>query len=347
MAHEREKPVKQPAIRFGVIGVNHNHIGSIIAGLLAAGAEFASFHAPEPELAGPFAARYTDAQVATSAQEVLEDPAIQLIVTSGILCDRAGVGMAAMRHGKDFLTDKPGFTTLEQLANVRQVQRQTNRIYCTVFGRLSNPSILRAGELIRAGAIGQVVHVMGMGPHRAGLANRPDWFFQRAKYGGIITDIGSHQCDQFLFYTGAKTADVVAAQVANYKWPQHPELEEIGEVMLRSDSASGFFQVNWYTPDGLAAHGDIRDLIIGTDGYIEIRRNIDIAGLPGSNHLLLVDHEGVRRIGCGDVELTFYRDLLSDIRNRTETAVTQAHCFAASEIFLRAQAQAVRLGNLR
>ena len=338
---------QSPSIRFSIIGINHNHINSIIAGLSAAGAEFVSFHAPEPELAAPFAAQHPDVQAAASAQEILEDESIQLILTSGILCDRAGVGIAAMRHGKDFLTDKPGFTTLEQLVEARQAQQETGRIYCTVFGRVSNPSIVKAGELIRAGTIGQVVHVMGMGPHRANLASRPSWFFQRAKYGGIITDIGSHQCDQFLFYTGAKTADVVAAQVANHKWPQHPELEEIGEVMLRSESATGFFQVNWYTPDGLPAHGDIRDMIIGTDGYIEIRRNIDIAGRSGSNHLLLVDHEGMRRVDCSDVKLTFYHAFLNDVRNRTETAMTQAHCFAASDLFLRAQAKAIKLGNLR
>jgi len=254
-----------------------------------------------------------------------------------------------MRHGKDYMADKPGFTTLEQLEQARSVQAETGRIYSICFSeRFENAATVRAGELVAAGAIGRVVQTIGLGPHRTSLTTRPAWFFQRRFYGGILNDIASHQADQFLFFTGATEASVVAAQVGNYKHPQHPEFEDFGDVTLRGlapDGAevSGYIRVDWYTPDGLGSWGDGRLTVLGTEGYIEVRKNIDIAGRPGGNHLFLVDQRGTSYIDCAGVELPYGRLLLDDIANRTETAMPQAHCFLASELVLRAQAQAHHL----
>jgi predicted dehydrogenase len=255
--------------------------------------------------------------------------------------------VAAMQHGKDFMSDKPGFTTFDQLAEARRVQAQTGRIYSICYSeRFENRAVVKAGELIQAGAIGRVVHTLGLGPHRINLPSRPAWFFRREQYGGIITDIGSHQVDQFLFFTGSAQAEVVAAQVANYKYPEYPELEDFGEVILQGNGATGYIRVDWFTPDGLETWGDGRGVLLGTDGYIELRKYCDIAGRPGGEHLFLVDHAGTRYVDCRDVDLPYGRQLIDDILNRTETAMSQAHCFLASEVALQAQAQARRLGNL-
>jgi predicted dehydrogenase len=344
----------QPTIRFSVIGVNHNHIVGQANLLLRAGAELVDFFAPEPDLAAQFARTYPQARQAASASQILEDPRIQLIITAGIPSDRAPLGVAAMRHGKDFMSDKPGFTTLEQLAEARRVQAETGRIYSICFSeRFENAATVKAGELVAAGAIGRVLQTIGLGPHRANLAKRPGWFFERERYGGIITDIASHQVDQFLFFTGATQATVVAAQVANYHHPNHPGLEDFGDVLLRGDrgapgtEATGYIRVDWFTPDGLPTWGDTRLTLLGTGGYIEVRKNVDIAGRPGANHLFPVDRSGTQYIDCAGTELPYGRQLVSDILNRTETAMPQAHCFLASELALRAEAQAERLGYLR
>jgi predicted dehydrogenase len=334
-------------IRFAAIGLNHGHIYGQVNLLLQAGAELVSFYAREPALATPFAQSYPQARRAGSVEEILEDESLQLIASAAIPNERAGLGIAAMRHGKDYMSDKPGFTTLEQLAEVRRVQAETQRIYSVCFSeRLGNAATVRAGELVASGAIGRVVQTIGLGPHRTSLPSRPDWFFRRAQYGGIIDDIGSHQVDQFLFFTGSRAARVVAAQVANYKHPQYPELEDFGEALLEGDGGTGYLRVDWYTPDGLDTWGDGRLTILGTEGYIEIRKNCDIAGRPGGNHLFLVDRKGAHYVDCSQVELPYGRQLLADIVERTETAMPQAHCFLASELALLAQAQAERLGYL-
>jgi predicted dehydrogenase len=338
----------QPTVRFSVIGINHGHIYGQVNLMLRAGAEFVSFYAIEPDLAAQFGERFPQARMAGSAQEILEDESIQIVLSAGIPCERGPLGVAVMRHSKDYMSDKPGFTTLAQLEEARRVQAETGRIYSICYSeRLENQASVRAGELIMSGAIGQVVQTIGMGPHRTSLVTRAPWFFEREKYGGIIADIGSHQMDQFLYFTGSTQAEVVSAQVANYKHPQNPGFEDFGDAVVRSDKATGYVRVDWFTPDGLDTWGDGRLFVLGTEGYIEARKYTNLgSGKPGGNHLFWVDHQGVHYEDCSAVELPYGRQLIFDILNRTETAMSQAHCFLASELALRAEAQAARLGHL-
>jgi predicted dehydrogenase len=338
----------QPKIRFSVIGINHGHIYGQVNLMLRAGAELMAFYAPESDLAAQFGKTYPQARQLSSADEIYEDTTIQLIVTAAIPVERAGISMAAMQHGKDVMTDKPGLTTLEQLAEVRRVQNETKRIYSICFSeRLESPATVKAGELVHSGVIGQVVQTVGLGPHQINLPNRPDWFFQRDQYGGILCDIASHQVDQFLFFTGSTSGEVAASQVANYKHRQYPGLEDFGEMLLRGDKGTGYIRVDWYTPNGLGVWGDVRLTILGTEGYIELRKNIDICGQPGDQHLFLVDSNGMQYIDCQGMDLPYGRQLIEDVLNRTETAMPQQHCFLACELALKAEAQAQRLGNLR
>jgi predicted dehydrogenase len=206
--------------------------------------------------------------------------------------------------------------------------------------RFQNRATVRAGELVQSGAIGRPIQTIGLGPHRLNAPTRPPWFFQRSRYGGILTDIGSHQADQFLFFTGSTSAEVVAAQVANFAHPEYPELEDFGDMMLRGDAGRGYIRVDWFTPDGLGTWGDGRLTILGTDGFIELRKYIDLAGRPGGDHLFLVDKTQTHYMDCRSTALPFGRQLLDDIRHRTESAMSQGHAFLASELALQAQAMA-------
>jgi predicted dehydrogenase len=330
-----------PTIRFAAIGLNHGHIYGQCRLLLDAGATFVSFYAPEPELAAPFQEAFPQAKLAGSEREILEDESIQLIVSAGIPCDRAPLGIRTMQHGKDYMSDKPSFTSLRQLDEVKRVQAETKRIYSICFSeRFEVGAAVKAGELVQAGAIGKVVQTIGLGPHRINVPSRPAWFFEKAKYGGILTDIASHQADQFLFYTGSTKAEVVAAQVANVNHPQFPELEDFGDMVLRGDGGMGYVRVDWFTPDGLPVWGDGRLTILGTDGYIELRKYVDIGGRAGGDHLFLVDKAGIQYIDCKDVPRPYGAQLIADILNRTETAMPQAHTYLASELCLKAEAMA-------
>ena len=333
-----------PQIKFAVIGLNHGHINGQTEAVIRGGGELVSMFAKEQDLSAAFVKRFPQAKVARSEAEILEDKSIQLVVSASIPDDRAPLGVRVMKHGKDFMVDKPGITTLEQLAEVRKVQAETRRIYSIMYSeRLENRATVRAGELVRAGAIGQVIQTIGLGPHRMNIKTRPAWFFERPRYGGILCDIASHQADQFLFFTGSTQAQVLSSQVGNVHYPQYPGFEDFGDMTVRGDRGSGYIRVDWFTPDGLATWGDGRLTILGTDGFIEIRKNIDIGGRPGGSHLFLVDQKETKYIDCQKVDLPYGGQLVQDVLNRTETAMPQAHCFLATELVLKAQHQAQRV----
>ena len=338
------KPAGPARIRFSAIGLNHGHINGQVDSVIRGGGELVSFFAREPELAKAFGKRYPQATLARSEREILEDASLHLVVSASIPDERAALGLAVMRHGKDFMVDKPGLTTLEQLGEVRRVQKETGRIYSILYSeRLENRATVKAGELVKAGAIGRVIQTVGLGPHRMNPKTRPAWFFEKERYGGILCDIGSHQFDQFLHFTGSRQAEVVASQVGNLHHPQHPGLEDFGDVMLRGDSGTGYVRVDWFTPDGLSTWGDGRLTILGTDGFIEVRKNVDIGGRTGGNHLFLVDQKETRYVDCSGVELPYGRQLVDDVVNRTETALPQEHCFLAMQLALEAQMKAQRV----
>ena len=332
-------------LRFGVIGINHAHINSQVDATVKGGGELVSFFAKEADLRAAFSKRYPAAKVANDEREILEDNSLQLVVSAAIPVERAPLGIRVMQHGKDYMSDKPGITRMDQLSEVRRVQAATKRIYSIMYSeRFEVGAAVKAGELVKAGAIGKVIQTVGLGPHRIHPPDRPEWFWDTANYGGILTDIASHQFDQFLYFTGSTSAEVVASQVRNVNHPEHPKFEDFGDVMIRGNGGSGYVRVDWFTPAGLPVWGDGRLTILGTDGYIELRKYVDIGGsAAGGDHLFLVDGKGVSRIDCKNVEKPYGRQLIDDVLNRTETAMTQQHCFLATELAIRAQQQAKQL----
>jgi predicted dehydrogenase len=333
-----------PKIRFSVIGINHGHIYGMVDAVVRGGGELVAVYAKEPDLLAAFVKRYPSVKTAKEPKEILEDSGIQLIMSSGIPAERAPLGIEVMRHGKDYLVDKPGITTLEQLKKVRAVQKETNRFFTIMYSeRHENRATVKAGELVKAGAIGQVVQTIGMGPHRMNIKSRPAWFFDKKYYGGIITDIASHQFDQFLYFTGSTKASILASQVGNLHYPQYPQFEDFGDVMIKGDKGTGYIRVDWFTPDGLKTWGDGRLTILGTEGYIEIRKNIDIARNDQANHLYWVSQKETQYIDCRNEPLPFGERFVNDILNRTEIAMPQAHCLLAMELALLAQKKAKTL----
>jgi predicted dehydrogenase len=330
-------------IKFAAIGINHPHIYGQVDCLKDAGGQFVAFHAVEDDLAAEFSAKYPEAKRVGDPRAILEDAAIAVVLTSAIPADRAAISIAAMQHGKDVLTDKPGMTTFAQLDELKKVQKETGRIYGVLYSEhFEVRATVEAGNLIAQGAIGKVINTVGLGPHSLRLNNRPDWFFDRSRYGGILCDIASHQFEQFLFFSTAMDAEVVSATVANRAHPEKPGLQDMGDAHVRTADTSGYIRVDWFTPKGLPTWGDGRLTILGTEGYIELRKYIDIAGKPGTDHLFLVNHEGPRHIDCSNVERPFGRQFLDDVRNRTETAMPQERCFNAMKLALTAQQLAER-----
>jgi predicted dehydrogenase len=337
-----------PGFAFAAIGINHGHIYGQTEVMLAASCRLKSFFAPEDDLAAAYAKAFPQAGRVGDERAILEDPEILLVLGAGILAERAPMAVRAMRHGKDVMLDKPGATTLEQLGELRRTQAETGRILSILYSEhYTQRATIAAGELVREGAVGRVLQTIGLGPHRVGNYQRPDWFWSRERTGGILCDIGSHQVEQFLFFTGSDSAEVAASQIANFDHADRPEFEDFGDIVLRSDHATGYIRVDWFTADGMPTWGDGRLFILGTEGTIELRKYVDIAGRPGGDHLFLADRTGVRHIDCSNTKVTYGEELRDDVLNRRETAMRQAHCFLAMELALVAEAKATRIGGER
>lgn len=331
-------------LRIGIVGIDHRHIYGMAAEMEKAGAKLVCWWTEgAPATLDGFVKRFPDLPRMERLEQVVERDDIDLILISSIPADRAGQAIQAMHAGKDVMVDKPGCTDLEQLAAIKACVAETGRIWSIDFSeRFEVPAVTRAAELVAQGAIGRVIQTIGIGPHRLNLDTRPDWFYQRDRFGGILTDIASHQIDQFLFFTGSTDAQITLASTGNYGNPATPELQDFGQIALTSPQGEGYIRVDWFTPDALPNWGDGRLMLLGTEGTIELRKYVDVGGAEGTDHLFLVNATRCERIDCADAGLPYFARLATDIRDRTQTAMPQAHAFKVMELAITAQHMAER-----
>jgi predicted dehydrogenase len=331
--------MRDTGLHLGVLGIDHGHILGMLGNMLAEGCTCEQWWTDgQATTASTFAKVFPRIERVDDRRRILDDPSVDMVLISAVPADRAHLAVEAMLAGKDVMVDKPGCTTLEQLAEVRRVQAETGRIWSVNFSeRFEVRSVTAADELVRSGAIGRIVQTVNLAPHRQNLATRPEWYFRRERYGGILTDIGSHQIDQFLHFTGSTAVRIEHAAVENTTRPEHPEFQDFGEVTLRGDGGHGYVRVDWFTPDALPTWGDGRLVLLGTEGTIEVRKYTEVGQDHRVDNLYLVNGTENRYIDCSGFPLPYFARLVADVRTRTESALEQTHAFRTMEIALRAQ----------
>lgn len=335
-------------LKFAAVGLDHRHIYGMSEGMIAAGCQLAAYWTDgEPQPAAGFRKRHPDVPQVDELSRILDDETIKLVLIAAAPKDRARLSIAAMQHGKDVMLDKPGCLTDAELNDIEQCIAQTGRIWSINFSeRFEVPSTTLAEQLVADGRIGKVVHTLSVGPHRLNEQMRPDWFWNPAVYGGILGDIGTHQIDQFLHFTNAENATITRSTVGNYNTPQHPDFQDFGEMNLSADNAQGYVRLDWFTPDAAPNWGDGRLTLLGTDGFIEIRKYMDIGGQPGTDHVFLVNGKDCTRFDATEAGTPYFARLRDDIENRTETACPQRHTLRVMRLAMEAQRQAIKLGSL-
>ncbi|MEV7610045.1 Gfo/Idh/MocA family oxidoreductase [Microbacterium sp. NPDC089320] len=340
-------PLPEPVVApgefvFAAVGLAHGHIFGMVEQLIEAGGTLSLVFDDDPAMLADFVDRFPQARAAASEQEVLDDPEVRLVASASIANLRAPLGVRVLEAGKDFFADKPAITTMHDLAAARDAVERTGRKFAVYYGeRVHSEAAILAGQLIDQGAIGTVLQVASFGPHRIGTG-RPEWFYDPEQYGGIICDIGSHNFEQMLHYTGASTGEIVSSTVANYAHPDTPGLQDFGDAHVVLDNGTtGYVRVDWFTPAGLDVFGDGRTVLLGTDGYIELRKYTDITTDNGGGQVLLVNQDGQFRFDAtGRTGFPFFGQLIRDCLDRTEHAMTQEHAFAAAELSIIAQRDA-------
>ena len=328
--------------RIALVGADHNHLYEIIDRLVKAGATTVA-HTAEGQFVEHYSRWQADSQEMTY-DEILADDSIDLVITAAVPNRRASIALAAIAAGKHVISDKPGLTTMDQLDEIRAaVADRPGRPWTVLFTeRFENRAINEAVRLAQSGAVGPIVHVVGAGPHTMWASRRPDWFWEPEATGGILVDIGSHQVDQFMSITGARAADVsiVSSMVGNAASPDHPAMQDIGSMTLAGGTVVGDHRLDYLTAQGLGTWGDCRLTIVGTEGTIEARANIDVAGLDGAEHLIVVDGDGTRRVDISGVVVDWAEQALADLDDGGERLMTQQHAIDVTDVCLRAQAAA-------
>ncbi|NRB01864.1 MAG: Gfo/Idh/MocA family oxidoreductase [Rhodobacteraceae bacterium] len=333
-------------LKFAAIGLDHRHIYGMSQGMIDAGCELAGYWTDgDPQPKAGFVKRFPDAPP-LELDAILHDETIQLVLIAAAPADRASLSLKAMRHGKDVMLDKPGCLTLGELSEIEATIAETGRIWSVNFSeRFEVPAATLADKLLAEGRIGKLVHILSQGPHRLNADTRPDWFWKPELYGGILGDIGTHQIDQFLHYSRADTCDITRATVGNMASPARPGFQDFGELNLSAGDVHGYVRLDWFTPDAAPNWGDGRVILTGTDGFIEMRKYMDIAGQPGTDHVFLVNGTTCERFDASDAGTPYFANLKSDIENRTETACPQHRTLTVMRLSIEAQRMAQRLGS--
>ena len=341
-----QRVVDKGRFTFAAVGLDHGHIYGMCEGLIQAGAQLSFVYDPDQNKVEQFTKSYPNVKVCNSLEEILENSNVHLIACASVPSNRITIGLKALDYHKHFFSAKPGFIEMDQLNRARLKVKKTNLKWGIYYNeRLHVESAIFAGELIDAGAIGKVVQIIGTGPHRASIPTRPSWFFEPSQYGGILCDIGSHQIEQFLHYTKANDAKILHSKVGNYSFPDYPGLQDFGDATMVADNGATFyFRVDWLTPDGLGTWGDGRTFILGTEGYIEIRKYIDVAKSQATDNLFLVNNLGESYFKLfNKVGFPFFGAFILDCLHGTEHAMSQAHVFKTAELAIETQNQAIHI----
>lgn len=324
-------------VGIGVVGLEHLHVLELVDELCAAGATVVA-HTDGDSLSSAFAGWQSGSRP-TDRSGVLSDPDVDLVVVAGVPADRADDSVAALESGRPVLSDKPGVTTTDQLERVRAAVDASQRRWWVLFSeRFGVPAVRRAVELARSGAIGRVVGVQGSAPHRAAFESRPGWFADPARAGTLLVDLATHQVDQFVALTGDDVR-VVHAAAGNVASPGFPAVHDVAELVLVGGGARGFHRVDFLEADGFPAWGDVRLVVTGTEGRLEVRTPVT-DGVAGPAELWITDHESHRRAEL-PTRPTWAEELLADLGDGGERLMPREHPFTVARVVLDAEACAV------
>jgi predicted dehydrogenase len=333
-----EHPSVGAGVGIGVVGLEHLHVLELVDGLCSAGATVVA-HTDGDSLSPLFAGWQTGSRP-TDRSGVLADPDVDLVVVAGVPADRADDSVAALASGRSVLSDKPGVTTTAQLERVRTAVATSGQRWWVLFSeRFGVPAVRWAVDLARSGAIGRVVGVQGSAPHRAAFESRPGWFADPERAGTLLVDLATHQVDQFVALAGTDDVRVVHAASGNVAAPEFPAVHDVAELVLAGGGTRGFHRVDFLEADGFPSWGDVRLVVTGTDGRLEVRTPVS-DGAAGPPELWITDHTSHRRVDL-EPRATWAEELLADLADGGERLMERDHPFTVSRIVLEALAVAV------
>ena len=255
--------------RIAIIGAAHPHVDYVLDELTRADRtefELVGVQDADRAVAEHHAARF-GVPAFDRAEDLLAEGA-DIAVIAGVYGARGSDVVAALRAGAHVLADKPLCTTLADLDRIEAAAAETGRTVTLLLEKRGYPETLAALDVVRAGELGDIVGVTSSGPHKLNRAQRPDWFFDPARYGGILADLAVHDLDAALLFApadeGVVRGDVSAPLDGAETFARY------GTATFTTPATVVSAEVSWLTPSASDVHGDYRLRLVGTRGTAEI-----------------------------------------------------------------------------
>jgi predicted dehydrogenase len=258
-------------LRFGLAGLRHGHL-SILLDEIAKRSDVSlvALAEDDPTIREEFRNRL-NVPAYSDYHEMLATERLDAV---GVICIPGGRGQVVadcLRAGVDVIADKPLCTTLADLELVTSAWKASGKRLSILFDKRFYSPTIELRNRLQAGELGELAMVWASGPHRLRRATRPDWMFKRVSYGGILNDLCIHDIDLLLWLTGAQSGEVLGL-AGNRAYPDLPEFEDYGQVVLRIDSGLlATLEAHWLSPEAAPYHGDYRMVLTGTEGTAEMR----------------------------------------------------------------------------
>jgi predicted dehydrogenase len=210
----------------------------------------------------------SQARVFADHREMLDRVAPEIVVAAGVYRDRGTIVVDALNAGCHVVADKPLCITSAELEAIRIASQASRGSVTLLLEKRFYPETIAAMDLVSSGAIGEVIEVNSTGPHKLNLSERPSWFLDRATYGGILTDLITHDIDLALVFTKATSGTITGAVAGEL--PDRPGFALSGVAMLRTPTQLMVLEANWLTPAASPVHGDYHMRVVGCEGVVDL-----------------------------------------------------------------------------
>lgn len=138
-------------------------------------------------------------------EELLADPAIELVVVAPPTFLHTPNTIQALEAGKAVVCEKPMAANLSDADRMIETARRTGSLLTVFQNRRYDPDMVKVRQVIESGVLGRIVQIKLL---NQGFGRRWDWQTLKSLGGGSLRNNGIHAIDQALQFIGPAEPEV-------------------------------------------------------------------------------------------------------------------------------------------
>ncbi len=202
--------------RFAIVGcglIGRKRLASLAPGQLAVACDLDLSRAEALVKSAPA----DGARATVSVEDAVNDPAVDAVIVATLNGALAAVTTAAVRAGKHVLVEKPAAISLAEIDGIIEAAARTGALVRVGYNHRCHPALLKARELVDAGAAGPLMFIRARYGHGGRVGYDREWRADaKLSGGGELIDQGVHLIDLAGWFLGEFTS--VAGHAATYFW---------------------------------------------------------------------------------------------------------------------------------